>query len=120
KARIVLRLVDIGETQADDLGLWVPAGELLGHLLAEELRQRIGRLRHLDLLIDRYISRPARIRNPVDGFARRPHYIADVQSPRRLEDVVGGDEIDLENHVVRRFSRRGDSTEVDNSVDLLL
>ena len=97
------------------LVLRVPAAELLGHLLAHQLGERIGALRPLDLLVDRHIGRPLGVGDAVDRLARRPHDVADAELPRRLEHVVGRQHVGGEGDVVGRLARRRDGGEVDDA-----
>ena len=62
----------------------VPPGELGGHRLADELRQRVGRLgSRLDRLVDRREGRRRVERQAEHRLARRPHDAADARGRPR-------------------------------------
>ena len=95
----------------------VPPGELGGHRLADELRERVGRLgSRLDRLVDRREGRRDVERQTEDRLARRPHDAPDAVGDRRREDVVGGLGIDPEGLALGPEPRGRDGREMDDRV----
>lgn len=89
KLEVVVRVHDVGEPQADDLGLRVPAGELIGHLFTHQLGERVGRLGSLDVFGERqlfWVVRPHR--EAQDGLGRGPNDVPDPQLATGLKDAV--------------------------------
>jgi len=98
---IILRGDDIAETDVDDLGGRIPPAELLAHLLAQELRERVGRFRPFDLFGDGQLGRRVRVeRNAKDSLGGRDRDVLDSEGAGRFEDVVRLEDVRVEDDVV--------------------
>ena len=91
--RIVLGRHDVAQPDVDDLGRGIPSAELLAHLLAHQLGERVGRFRPLDLLGDGELGGWGRVqRDPEDGLGGGEHDIGDPRNAGGFQDVIGFNE----------------------------
>jgi hypothetical protein len=92
--------------------------ELARHLLAEDLRERVGGLRaQLVLLVDRRVVGRLVEWQPERRLARRPHDPLETEPPGGGEDGVGAGDVRAEGQVGGCVHRRGDGREVHDRLD---
>jgi hypothetical protein len=113
---VVRRLHDVRDPEPDERDAG-PPGELVGHRLADELRERVGRLRPGRVgLVDRGVGRRVVEWQPEDRLARGPDDPADAAVGGRREHVVRRERVVPERLAGRLDLRRRDRREVDDGV----
>ena len=106
----------VGEPQPDDRRP-VPPVHLARHLLAENLRQRIARLRANVRLIDGRVIGWGIERQPERRLARCPHDARQAKMTRRGEDRVRARDVRAEHLIRSGVRRRRDRRKVDDRLD---